>query len=164
MAALQWEVCTQHLGVMPTDCYRDSQVGGSQRAVGGLTASQGRQQKILCFSSVCLPTSLICHCDGSLEKATGPSSCHTCGWTDPHLLPSPSISSFRKVILAHSQSCCLLSHHSSPADNSIGTSHVLLPPPQSSLSLLGAQMYGSLWIPQVSWYAVKSCYFSVIDA
>lgn len=58
------------------------------------------------------------HCGLSPEKAMGPSSCRMHSWADPYLLPSPSTSSVRNIMLAcprthhHLLHHCWLCHHS----------------------------------------------------
>lgn len=92
----------------------DPQVQGSQMFVGSPLAYWGRQQKMLSFRSLCLPTSFSfpssSHCGLSSERASGLLATAQ-GGADPYLLPSPSTSSARSVMPANCQTGhCLLCH------------------------------------------------------
>ena len=76
--------------------------------VGDPLASKGRQQEKLSFSCLFAYLSFCIHWSLSLKRATGPSSWDTRGWAGFHLLPSLSISSGRKVVLALGQNSHLL--------------------------------------------------------
>ena len=109
-------------------------------------------QTARCFpSALFLPTSLPftfsppSHYGLSSEKATDSSSFITCSQADSHSAPSPSISSARKVVLAHCQTsrhllCC---HHLCHHFPHSATSSTV----QSSSHVFGVQMDESLRYP-----------------
>lgn len=94
------------LGV-PTEWQENAQVGGGG---GPLARILGRHFPAALF--ICLlpfPFPPPSYCDLPLERATDPFSCRAHSWADPHSPPSPSISSVKKVMLAHWGTCyCLL--------------------------------------------------------
>ena len=82
-------------------CGRDSlNFRGAPDAFGWSSCLQGQTAGKTSFSCLLTYLSFCIHWSLSLKTATGPSSWDTHGCAGFHLLPSPSISSGRKVVLA----------------------------------------------------------------